>query len=63
MIESKERSQFSFCFQVEFVGGPMAWNTRLFSATSGKKFLLHLLVTFHLIALVIFFAKSRLTAS
>lgn len=25
----------NFYFQVEFVGGPMCWNTRIFSATAG----------------------------
>lgn len=26
----------SVLIQVEFVGGPMCWNTRIFSATAGK---------------------------
>lgn len=26
----------SFSVQVEFVGGPMCWNTRIFSAAAGK---------------------------
>lgn len=25
-----------YLFQVEFVGGPMCWNTRIFSATAGE---------------------------
>lgn len=26
-----------YIFQVEFVGGPMCWNSRIFSATAGEK--------------------------
>lgn len=38
-IVGKYRVGFPLYFQVEFVGGPMCWNTRIFSASAGMKVL------------------------
>jgi hypothetical protein len=46
----KRKIYCGYYFQVEFVGGPFCWNTRIFSATSGKKVLTSFITCFILLS-------------